>query len=292
MSASPAPERWLVVEVPRPNEPLATEILIEELRTLSGRGVEERPDRLIAYLVVEEGRAGPTLDQIETRLAEILPHASTSLTHRWQDHEDWAELWRRGVEPKRITSRLVVSPTWEEPELRAGDLLVSIDPGLAFGTAEHPTTRGCLRLLDRIPMQGRRVADIGTGSGILAIAAILLGADQVMAVDEDPWACATARDNVRTNEVGERIEVIESRVEPDFLAAHGPFGGIVSNLETHTLIPLFPGFRRGLDAGGWLIVSGVLAEETSSVCAAAESAGFELSHEDLEAGWWTGGFMC
>lgn len=290
MTPSPAPERWLVVEVRAADDPWINELLIEALSSLSGRGVEERPERLVGYFVVGETEVQETLRTVEARLHESAPGTSVTLTHRWQAHEDWADLWRRGVVPKRITSRLVVSPTWERPELRTGDLLVSIDPGLAFGTAEHPTTRGCLRLLDSFVREGERVADIGTGSGILAIAAILLGARGVVAVDSDPWACAAARENADANGVADRIEVMQVSVGPRFLPGLGDIDGIVSNIETGALIPLLPGFRLGARLGGWLVLSGIQAGEADAAVQAAESTGFTLVSEDLEADWWSGGF--
>lgn len=290
MTSSPFPERWLVVEVATPADPHTTETLIDELSTLSGRGVEELPDRLVAYFVVDETEAPSSLRTIEDRLRAVTADAPIHVTHRWQAHEEWADLWRRGVVPKHITSRLVVSPTWERPELRPADLLISIDPGLAFGTAEHPTTRGCLRFLDGIVGKGQRVADIGTGSGILSVAAVLLGAGEVVAVDSDPWASAAARENAAANAVADRVEVVEMCVGPDFLPGRGLFDGIVSNLETKLLIPLLRGFRSGLRPEGWLVVSGVQLEEAEESILAAGSAGFSLVREDVEAGWWTGSF--
>lgn len=117
------------------------------------------------------------------------------------------EIWRRGLAPRRVTPRIVVSPTWEVPTLTPHEHLVSLDPGLALGTAEHPTTRGALRLLDSRLRAGDRVADVGTGSGILAVAAARLGAGSVLALDVDPWPAAVARDNVERNGLSDRVRV-------------------------------------------------------------------------------------
>src|SRR5690606_29236824 len=136
---------------------------------------------------------------------------------------------------------------------------------MAFGTAEHPTTRGSLRLLDPLVEKGIRVADIGAGSGILSIAAALLGAGRVIAVEMDPWSCRAARENTVLNGVDDRVEIREERVGPELLPGEGPFDGIVANIESGILRPLLPSFARDLRESGWLVLSGILQTEADTV---------------------------
>ncbi len=185
----------------------------------------------------------------------------------------------------------MVSPTWEEPALRPGDLLISLDPGIAFGSAEDPTTRGCLRLLDEWVRPSQRIADVGTGSGILGIAASLFGADHVLALDVDPWACAAAEENTRRNGVVGRVSVVEASVGAEFLPAEGSFDGIVANIEAEPLVARLGGFRSGIRPGGWMILGGILEGESGCVQYAALRAGFRLEATDIEGGWWSGAFL-
>lgn len=286
MSGS-APQRWLVLEIPRPDDEVAAELIVEELVDYAG-GVEERPGSLLLYLPDPTRPEAEIVAEVNALLSLRAEVAVSQV--RWQLHEEWGEIWRRGFTPLRITPRLVVSPTWESPDLGPGEILLSLDPGMAFGTSQHPTTRGSLRLLDPLISPGERVADIGAGSGILSIAAALLGAKRVIAVEMDAWSCAAARENIQMNGVTDRVEVREERVGPDLIPGEPPFDGLVANIESGILLPLLPSFAEGVVPGGWLVLSGILQTEADGIVAAARSAGFGALAEDREEEWWTGSF--
>ena len=289
--AARAPARWFVLEVERPSDESSADLFIDALVGLSGRGVEERDGVLLAYFDRVGGNVEDFVALVRGRLVEAGGDAPVRLRVRWQRHEDWVELWRRGLGARRVTGRLVVSPTWEEPVLRPGDLLISLDPGIAFGSAEHPTTRGCLRLLGETVRPGHSVADVGTGSGILAVAAALFGASHVLALDNDPWACAAAEENARRNGVLKRVRVVEASVGEEFFPRERPFDGVVANIEAPMLIRRLHGFRRGIRPGGWMILGGILEDESGRVEDAAARAGLRLEATDTEGGWWSGTFL-
>lgn len=278
------PPRWWVVTV-RTAAPWDGDLLPTLLLESGARGVVEEGDghfsapfeppddpeseavRLRAFLQAESG-----LDDLE-------------VTWLWQPHADWESLWREGLRPRRITPRITVAPSWDIPDPAPGEQIVVLDPGMAFGTAEHATTRGCLRLLDGTLAPGERVADIGTGSAILAVAAALLGAAHVRALEADPWAVDAARENVVRNGVEDRVRVEQALVDLSALAALHPLDGILANIERGVVVPLLPGFREALEEGGWLILSGIEEGETAAVVDAASREGFTPLREDREEGW-------
>jgi len=286
-----APERWLTLEIPRPPEEDRQAILVEILLGWAPQGVEERPASLVVYLPDPADPPEEIARAVGAQLAEALGESDPiRVGTSWQAHQAWSEIWRQGFRARRITDRLVVAPSWDPPQREPGDVVLVLDPGMAFGTAEHPTTRGCLRLLDPRVRVGTRIADIGAGSGVLSIAAALLGAERVVAVELDPWAVTAARENVDTNAVSDRVEVRSGAVGPSFLPGELPFDGILANIEAAILLPLLAGFRSGLVEGGWLILSGILSHDAERVWQTALTHGFRLEEEDREGDWWSGAF--
>jgi ribosomal protein L11 methyltransferase len=284
------PDRWLVVSVARPDDPAVAEGVVSLLLEYAERGVEERESEFVIYLPPPPEGAEAFESALRGGLRELLDGPEAGLEMRWQPHEEWAETWRRGLAPRRITSRIVVSPSWADPGIRPGEVLVTIDPGMAFGTAEHPTTRGSLRLLDTLVSPGDRIADIGAGSGILSIAAARLGAAEVVAVEMDAWSCEVARENAELNGVEGLIRVIDMAIGPEFLPGEPPFSGIVANIESGVLTGLLSGLAGGLSPGGWMILSGILGHEAAEIVEAARAHGLRVTSVDREGGWWTGAF--
>jgi len=176
--------------------------------------------------------------------------------------EDWAENWKEHFKPVRIGSRLVVKPSWEPYAATVGDIILEIDPGMAFGTGDHPTTRLCLEELEKSsPLArsgtittGASVLDVGTGSGILAIAAARLGAERVTAIDIDPEAVAVARENVRLNGVVGTVSVAATPLDK----VPGTFAIVVANILAEELVRLAPQLLEKLAPGGILLLSGIL----------------------------------
>ena len=283
-----SPDRWLALSVDRIS-PITSELLVEALLGLGARGVQEVEGRLITYV------PPPGDPEAFVRRAQDVLRKATGLDHvplawHWQEHRDWSVLWRQGLGPRTITDRLVVTPSWCEAEAPEGAVLVTIDPGMAFGTAEHETTRGALRLMDRALSPGESLLDAGCGSAILAISAARLGARHVLAVDMDPYACEAARENAVVNGVTDSVRVEDADVTPDWLYGRGPFDGILANIHTGVLVPLLESFAGALRSGGWMILSGITEEEWRGVSRSAALLGFGLEDVDEEGGWRTGWF--
>jgi ribosomal protein L11 methyltransferase len=284
-------DRWLVLEVRSPSaEHVAG--LTEGLMALGSNAVVETEDWLSTWLPAPHD-AEATIASAREWLCAI---AGAGVEIRWsfRGEQDWTLRWRRGLGARRVGQRFVVTPTWVQPEMHDGDIVLTIDPQMAFGTGEHASTRGALRLIEVMLEPGARVLDVGTGSAILAIAAARLGAKLVDAVDCDPDALVNARENVDRHGCQACIHLHEAFVDLDYLfgssVAAGPYDLIVGNVLSGMLVPLLPGFRTALRPSGSLILAGVLAYEADAVIEAATGSRFRLVREDRDEEWWAGGF--
>jgi ribosomal protein L11 methyltransferase len=200
--------------------------------------------------------------------------------------EAWASAWQQSFPPRAIGEGLLVLPPWETSAAQADDgarAVLVIEPGRAFGTGHHGSTEGCLVLLERAlgGRPGARVLDIGTGSGILAIAAVKLGAANVLAIDVDPDATAAAQANVDRNECADRVQI--ALTEPETVEDAYPI--VVANLLTHTHLALRLVYARLVGPGGDLVVGGILADEDASVAGALAPLGFALTERHVLEGW-------
>jgi ribosomal protein L11 methyltransferase len=290
------PVRWLELTAPA-GPPGEAPLLVDALRRVGARAVERDGERVVALFPPP-----PDPHALLAEAASVI-RASTSVTDphlswQWRSHAEWADAWRASHPPERVAGRLVVATTrsaWHGP---ADDLVIRLNPAVAFGTAEHPTTRACLRMLAAHLDPGARVLDVGAGSGILSIAAALLGAARVLALETDPLACAAARENAAASGVPDRVDVRQRHVtRHDFgrlrlparagLRRAGPFDAILANLDADTVLRLLPGFRAVLAPAGWLVLSGVVRVERTAVLEAAAAGGLALADEEMQGGWWT-----
>jgi ribosomal protein L11 methyltransferase len=205
-------------------------------------------------------RVQTRLRQLSRFYPDIEPHLPPAFPVRT---EDWAEGWKQHFGSVRIGSRLVVQPTWEEACHAADDVVVRIDPGMAFGTGTHGTTRLCLEAIaaafEETPPAS--VLDVGTGSGILAIAAAALGAARVLACDIDPEACRITRENADLNGVAQKLEVTDAPLD----VLEGEFDLVVANILAEENIRLASSLVNRLAPGGKLILSGILREKEHMV---------------------------
>ena len=228
-----------------------------------------------------------TLENVRLRLDQLRAQDGGQLGALTLDvsgvqDEDWSENWKKYYKPFRIGTHLVVKPTWEAYAARRDDLVIELDPGMAFGTGTHETTNMCMQLLEKHLKPGMRVMDVGTGSGILAIAAARLGAEDVLAIDIDPAAVKVARENIALNQVQARVRAVEgdlckSEAMPCELA--------VANIVADAICMLAGPLTRHLEKGGLLICSGIIREREADVQKAAREAGY-APVDRVEQGEW------
>lgn len=244
-----------------------------------------RADEVGAGLIerrLERGDAVPATGSIEATIAEI-------------PSEDWTENWKKHFERMPVGRRLEILPPWEDPtSVGPGRTAVVINPGLAFGTGRHETTALCLEAADRWAGPGQRVADIGCGSGILAIAALKLGADYAHAVDNDPEAVEAAEENAERNDVGDRIKFFVADGPPDCALNSGiePFDLVFANIYAEKLVDMSEGLTACVKKGGRLVLSGIESVRRNLVEDAFARIGLPLEMEWERGEWVTLAFKC
>jgi len=225
---------------------------------------------------------------LESGVADALAAAGVRAAPCWSpvSEEDWAESWKRYFDVERYGERIVVVPSWRDYVERAGDLVITLDPGMAFGTGQHETTRMCIEALERVVAPGMNVLDAGCGSGILSLVAARLGARHVLALDIDENCVRVAAENARTNGLSDAISARRGDVaalgETD---AGTGFDVIVANIAASVIIGSAGDLVRRLAPGGWLIVSGVIGERESETCRALEAAGARIERVRSTGDW-------
>lgn len=241
-------------------------------------GVGERPlwDNCIVKALFP---ATTDTNQIHLQLAAAI---EPSRAMRWEllEDKDWSQEWKKYFQPLKCGTRLWICPSWiDPPEPNAINLI--LDPGLAFGTGSHPTTHLCLRWLDQQDLAGKTVIDYGCGSGILGIAALLLGADKVIAIDNDPQALLASRDNAQRNNIADNtlITCLPDEIPKNLLA-----DVMVANILAAPLIQLAPGISNLTAAGGLLCISGLLESQINAVCEPYLDQ-FSFQAPTLESDW-------
>ena len=250
-----------------------------------GGTLPAKRERIIGYFQNDRSWRGKKkiIQDYLTSLANSQP-SSFLLRFRIIKEERWAEAWKSNFKPLLISPRIVVKPPWEEYAAQKGQVIIKIDPGMAFGTGTHPSTQLCLQILDELipSFSGQSsVLDVGTGSGILAIAARKLGAKRVVAIDIDPVAVDSARKNAAANK-------IERGIDFRLGSLHGlnpGFDIVVANLLPQELLSLSSSLAEKILPGGVLIVSGFLQKQKKEITDAFTGYHLEIQHTQNSKGW-------
>jgi len=220
-----------------------------------------------------------------------------SPVYEWKevDDEDWATAWKQYFKPLRVSDRLTIKPTWEEYEAGEGEIILELDPGMAFGTGTHATTALCLRTLEKVIQGGEDVIDVGTGSGILAIAAAKLGARHVLALDLDPVSVSSATENTLLNGLQDRITIklsdllqvlTETReAGSSALGVQLPVQVVVANILAEIIMLFIQDVYDALVSGGVYIVSGIIKSKQETVQDGLTAAGFVVTEVNEDQDW-------
>lgn len=233
----------------------------------------------------EEDNIEDVLQYVNERLTELkemgLDLGDAKVEHEKMHEEDWANTWKQYYKPSKVGEKIVVKPIWEEYEAKDGELVVDLDPGMAFGTGTHETTRMCIQALERYVKEESTVFDVGCGSGILAIAAAKLGAKLAVGVDLDPVAVESSIENVGYNNLnnieilhGNLVEVIDGKADI-----------VVANILAEIICILTDDVKRVLKEGGVFITSGIIHDRVDMVCEKLEATGFEVVEKNRDGEW-------
>jgi ribosomal protein L11 methyltransferase len=248
------------------------------LVTRTGHAVEERDDGTLVGFAENEAEAGRLTAAVESQAG-----GPVEVSRRRLESVDWSTRWRDGLAPRRV-GRLTIAPSWLLAGGGDGPAVV-VDPETAFGSGEHGSTRGALALLERHLRPGDRVLDLGSGSGILAIAAAVLGASRATGVELDAEANQVAVRNAERNRAADRVRFLEGDAA-DLAALLGPCELVLSNILRSVNVRLLPPITTALAPAGLAIFAGMESVEAELFWPVLSSAGFAVLDEVLDAGWW------
>ncbi len=265
---------WLAVRV-RPGA--SPDAALAALFRLGSEGVHETGAELVTHF---PGDADSATIVSAVMTADPQAQVTASLVPA----VDWSEEWKRGVGAHDLGALSIVPPWLAEG--RDAARTVVIEPEMAFGTGEHQTTRGVVRLLPRVVRRGDRVADLGAGSAVLAIAAAKLGAAHVTAIELDHDAIANAEQNVTRNGVSDRVTVIEGDAEL-LLPFVAPVRVVLANIISSVLTALLPTIATSLTADGAAVLSGILVDERAAMLLVLDAGGWRVVEDDVEGIWWS-----
>jgi ribosomal protein L11 methyltransferase len=268
---------WWAIDVRAPAEQRAS--MGAWLVARTGQAVEEREDGTLVAFAPDAGTA-------EALMAELGREADVPVETRSHPVEtiDWSTRWREGLGARQV-EQLTIIPSWLPEASEPDPLTIVLDPETAFGSGEHGSTRAALTLLARLLRRGDRVLDLGSGSGILAIAAIKLGAASAIGIEIDPEANLVAARNAARNDVADRIEFLEGDVAV-LAPLVGPVDLVLSNILRSVNTALLPAISAALRPRGLVIFSGMEQGEAEDFRRELTEARFTLVQETLDAGWW------
>lgn len=256
-----------------------------EIYGLNPADFPESGVRVKAYIALEtwQDEMQGHIEREIRGLSEMgLDPGEAAVTHRIADEDEWADEWKKYYHPVRVTDRLTIKPSWEDYTPGEGEMVIELDPGMAFGTGTHPTTNLCLRTLERVIQTGDQVVDVGCGTAILSIACAKMGAESVLALDLDPVAVQVAQENVEMNHEQHKVTV---RANDLLVGVEDKFDVVVANILAEIILKMVGSAKDVLKDDGTFITSGIIKDKADLVREELTRHGFVITDVLTEDDW-------
>lgn len=259
------------------------ELLLPTMIEIGCHGFEEKDDALLCYIdkaLWNEKK----FEQLKIDLKNLLNTISSNSIIEIKEIEEknWNAEWERTIQPIEIGNKLVIKPSWAEYQNLKNRIVIQIDPKMSFGTGYHETTRLTLRLIEKYIKAGDRILDIGTGTGILAISAIKLGASYALAIDNDEWSIENAKENVTANNLTDKITISDRSLEE---IEDTNFDLITANIMLNTILEMLPEIKKRIKTDGIILFSGLLSGDEEKFLEGIKSHNFKIVENISEGEW-------
>lgn len=272
------------VEVEITASQVLAENLIAILSQLGFEGFWEGDGILRCYISMN--RWTPAFLEEVNSVASLVARSSSSAAPRIRvqtiEERNWNEEWEKTIQPIRVTDRIVIAPSWNPVHPKTGDLVLTIDPKMSFGTGYHETTRLMLALMDQVVRPGMRILDVGTGTGVLAIAGIKLGCREAVGCDTDEWSFENARENSVKNGVGEKIRIVRGSVSD---CPPGHFEIVAANIQLTAILPMLHELKTRMTPEGVILLSGLLLQDEEDITSALLNHNLSPQQRLIENEW-------
>ena len=262
--------------------PFLPDILSGLLWELEITGVTENDDIVIAFAAEDSPVNEEMINELLNKLVAQNVIEEFSVTREILEEKNWNELWEKSREVIRISERIVIKPSFKKYESKEDEIVITLDPKMSFGTGEHESTKLALRLMEKYVKGNEKILDVGSGTGVLSIAAIKLGAANAVAVDNDSWCYQNCAENCELNDVAERIKVIEGEI--DIIPEEG-FDLVVANIQKNILLLISENIKAKLKKNGIVVLSGLLLKDETEIIRHYQSIGFKLLEKKVMNEW-------
>ncbi len=276
-------KKWLSLTIECPLE--TRELLIPYLWKLGTTGCIESDEELTSYFPLAEWESeGSKLFQEYSDRLKAEGHSILSIKTKILDDKDWNEEWEKSIQPVEASERIVITPSWATPTLKPNQIAIIIDPKMSFGTGYHETTRLMIRMLDKSLTPGMKVLDVGTGTGVLAITAVKLGASQAIGIDNDEWSFENANENITKNSVDGKVTI---RLGSLGNVTELGFDIVLVNIHYRVIVEMMEELVEFLSPKGFMLISGMLESDETDMRDLMQKSGIEVE-EILQEGEWIG----
>lgn len=262
--------------------PLQTDILSGYIWQLEPLGIEEENEQIIVYTNSETKLQKDNLIDLLTNLVNEKLIDKFSIEEEIVQDKNWNEEWEKNLKIIKVSDKIIIKPSFKEYESKSNEIVITIDPKMSFGTGEHATTKLSLQALEKYIKPDYKVLDIGTGTGILAIASIKLGASYALGIDNDEWSIENSMENIKRNNVEDKIEIELNEISN---INKNKFDLIIANIQKNILMEIANEIKRKCKENRFIILSGLLKDDQNDIQSKYENIGFEFIEQKSLEEW-------